>query len=92
LTLRARVLRAVERADGLAEALNALNQQIYFGAFALRDDHSVELTETILADELSLQEIAYALVTLGELADRHDNPLQARFGGLLGASSAGVAG
>jgi hypothetical protein len=83
LTLRARVLHEVARTDGLPEALNAINQQIHFGAFTLQEGRHVELTETIFADELSLEELTYALLTLGELADTHDNPLQALFGGQL---------
>ena len=82
LTLRARVLRDLDSTDGLAEALNGINTQIHFGAFAQRD-MSVEFVETILADDLSVEELAYALVTVGELADSHDDPLQARFGGYL---------
>lgn len=83
LTLRARVLRDVDRVEGLAEVLNDLNLQVHVGAFSLRQDRHVELTETILADELSIEELAYALLTLGELADVQDNRLQAQFGGTL---------
>jgi hypothetical protein len=83
LTLRARVLRDVERTQGLAEVLNDLNLQTHFGAFSLRQDRHVELTETILADELSIEELSYALLTLGELADVQDNKLQELFGGEL---------
>jgi hypothetical protein len=82
LTLRARVLHDLDETDGLAQALNDINAQIHFGAFALRDG-SVEFVETILADDLSVEELAYALVTVGELADNHDDPLQERFGGFL---------
>ena len=82
LTLRARVLRDLDQTTGLAEALNDINTKVHFGAFALRDG-SVEFVETILADDLSVEELAYALVTVGELADNHDDPLQERFGGFL---------
>ncbi len=88
LTLRARVLDSVSSLQGLAEALNHLNHVTHFGAFSLRDDLHVELTETILADELSMEELAYALVTIGEVADVEDNRLQERFGGTLAQESA----
>lgn len=82
LTLRARVLHDLDRTEGLASALNDINAQIHFGAFSRRDQ-AIEFTETILADDLSVEELAYALTTVGELADNMDDPLQERFGGYL---------
>ena len=88
LTLRATVLRDVEETAGLAGALNACNSSIHFGAFALTTEGDVEMVETIIIDDLSIEEFIYALVTLGELADTYDNMLQERFGGVLGVTDA----
>lgn len=83
ITLRARVLREVTRPSGLSEALNAINRQVRLGAFVLKDERHVDLVETILADDLSIEEFAYALVSIGQLADLQDNLLRDAFGGEL---------
>ncbi len=84
ITLRAQVLREVERTVGLAEALNDVNRQIHFGAFVLAGGRHVDLVETILADDLAIEELAYALVSIGQLADTQDDRLKALFGGQMG--------
>jgi len=84
LTLTSPVLRDVRRMEGLAETLNSYNRSIHNGAFALEGSRNVVLTHTILIDDVSVEEFAYALVTIGELADQVDDDLKARFGGRMG--------
>ncbi len=85
LTLSSPVLRNLERVEGVAVALNDLNRAIPTGAFALQEDRHILLVQTLPADDLAVEELAYALVTLGELADHYDNILQESFGGQLAA-------
>jgi hypothetical protein len=86
LEVRASVLRDIQDTTGLAETLNEINRTVHFGAFALSvSGDSVQLIETILADDLSLEELAYCLVTIGQLADDYDDLLKARFGGKMGS-------
>ncbi len=83
ITLRSRVLRDVARTTGLAEALNDINRQGHFGAFVFKDGRHVDLLETLLADDISIEELTHALVSIGQLADLQDNILQELFGGSL---------
>lgn len=92
VTLRATVLQDVEHVEGLAQAINGCNRVVHVGAFALSGDRTIEMVETILIDDLSIEEFMHALVTLGEFADLYDNILQDRFGGLLGTEAAAGAG
>ncbi len=84
LTLQSLVLKAPPNVEGLSEELNTLNQNAHLGAFTITRDGDVVLRETVLADDLSVEELGYALITIGQMADDYDDILKEKFGGDLG--------
>ena len=75
------VLTEVERSAELLEALNDINAAIEVGRLFWEGD-TIVASVTLVAETLDLIELAVACDGIGEIADRYDDELQARFGGL----------
>jgi hypothetical protein len=86
LTLRAPVLREVpveSQSEAILASLNRLNCESHFGKWALYEaERVIALEYDLLGDHLQENELMTALTTVARLADRHDDLLQQRFGGL----------
>jgi T3SS (YopN, CesT) and YbjN peptide-binding chaperone 1/T3SS (YopN, CesT) and YbjN peptide-binding chaperone 3 len=74
------VLVGVERSPDLLEALNEINDRVMFGRVFWHGGNVVAMTE-LMALRISPEQIAFACLELGALADRLDDDLRERFGG-----------
>lgn len=74
------ILTGVERSPDLLEALNEINDRIMFGRVFWHGGNVVAMTE-LLAVRISPEQIAFACLEMGALADRIDDALRERFGG-----------
>ncbi len=74
------VLNEVERSPDLLQAINEINDRVTFGRVFWHGGTVVAMTE-LLALRISPEQIAFACLHLGELADVLDDTLRERFGG-----------
>ncbi len=78
------VLVGAQTSLDLLTRLLRLNAETRFGAFQLFDDQTVAFTHTLVADQLRFEPFEYALRYVGQVADDHDEELQALAGGERG--------
>lgn len=74
------LVRGVDLTPALLEALNDINRRILFGR-AFWTDREVVVAMELTAIGISAEQIAFACVQLGNLADHLDDELRGRFGG-----------
>lgn len=74
------LVRGVDLTPALLEALNGINRSILFGR-AFWTDREVVVAMELTAIGISAEQIAFACVQLGNLADHLDDELRGRFGG-----------
>jgi hypothetical protein len=66
----------------LYEYLLRLNADQQFGAFALDADNDIVLSHTIIGDTLDPEELRSSVEAIARSADRYDDEIVERFGGL----------
>lgn len=87
--LAAVVLVGAQTSLDLLTRLLRLNSETRFGAFQLFDDQTVAFTHTLVADHMPYEVFEYALRYVGQVADDHDEELQALAGGERGEDVVG---
>ncbi len=74
------IVRDVDQTPALLEALNDVNRQVLFGR-AFWTEREIVVAMEVTAIGISPEQIAFACVQLGNLADDLDDRLRGRFGG-----------
>ena len=74
------IVRGVDLTPALLEALNDINRKVLFGR-AFWTDREIVVAMEITALGITPEQIAFACVQLGNLADHLDDRLRGRFGG-----------
>lgn len=75
------VLAGVTPKLDLVTRLLRLNTEVLYGAFLLFEDDTLSFTHTLLADDLSYEAFAHALLYVARVSDDHDELLQSIAGG-----------
>ncbi|GAB2812481.1 hypothetical protein GCM10022221_07530 [Actinocorallia aurea] len=75
------VLRGAAGGRQLLKALNSINSRILQARVYVTDEGDVIMSTELLAETLTVENLAYACDAIGDLADRFDDELQADFSG-----------
>jgi hypothetical protein len=76
------VVTDIKPTPDLYEYLLRLNAEQQFGAFALDPDNDIVLSHTIIGDTLDPEELHSSVKAIARSADRYDDEIVQRFGGL----------
>jgi T3SS (YopN, CesT) and YbjN peptide-binding chaperone 1 len=76
------VVTEVKPVPDLYEFLLRLNSEQQFGAFALDPDNDIIFAHTIIGDTLDMEELDSSVEAVARCADKYDDEIVARFGGL----------
>jgi hypothetical protein len=85
------VVTEVEASKELLKYLLNENFQLLFGAFAVDDQNDILFNQILLGDTIDKEELRTTISAVAETADRYDDEIVKRFGGMTATDRAAAA-